>query len=870
MKALQEPRRKGTLLRRWLATVTRRHALNWARGRRRSKRREERVARVEGSSNGPDPDVILAYREVMDAMGRLQLKQKEVLLLRFHDQMDFRQIAKKLDIKEGAARVRLHRALDALRKSLGEDGKQWRKHCLVLAPGALRKPAPVLPLPSWPVSLVGLLLLTVVAGLWWWNGEPGVPEPTSGQEASLDSAEVPLADESLPPGEGMERSELLAPVQEPTSLPPVDRTLQGRVLRLTEGVSGAEVHIWQPTQERTVFSEHDGSFAIDLLQGEGCVITAMSEGFSRRKTFSSTDNGPYIVHLPPPSEREPTRVFVHDVDSGEAISGAQIQIYTHPSLWESDLADQSSFLAPVLEIQSDSNGMASFVGYTQDLRIGFHVESKDYLPSWSELGGFGSWDDGLVHHVYLNKSKPKQIQILNDNGEPLVGARVRSGYPPSPWFITGEDGEFSQVKSWSLSQSIVVGNKHVMVPTAIVVDLPSGGSWESNVANMRRYQVRLDGENLQLLIGGGYLMVTLNCTSLKEGEWIEAQPRSLHEENARAAAWKKIYSNRLTRINRPVQSGRDSLYLRLMPQGFVLGPYPINESKENQTIDLEIARTELVLLRTSINTNEAAFAEVFWHRGIPVWTLPFVDGRVEVPYKSDHDGFQVKVRDADGELLFLEYQRSPARMGSSFFLRSGKEDYVFKEISGERRLVTVKVNGVEAIGGTAGGNPISPSGQVEVMLGNDGRPKFRQARIELPAILHQQGGGPILSNFSSPNGMPSIGKIVQGPGEQWIWEMELAEVELFTPINETEDDEYLSESIQGLESWFLYPYHLPDEDMTVLRAKASGGWLAFRVPAGRYRFNVGEHYFAGEEGVDILPGRINRLKPIDLEEPDDE
>jgi RNA polymerase sigma-70 factor (ECF subfamily) len=97
----------------WLYRV----GLNWARGVFR-KRRYELLSDLEASSRVwddplPDPDLI-------EAVGRLSLKLRAVVVARYHLDFSTGEVAEALGIPEGTVKSRLSRALDQLGRELGE------------------------------------------------------------------------------------------------------------------------------------------------------------------------------------------------------------------------------------------------------------------------------------------------------------------------------------------------------------------------------------------------------------------------------------------------------------------------------------------------------------------------------------------------------------------------------------------------------------------------------------------------------------------------------------------------------------------------------------------------------------------------------
>ncbi len=103
-------------LRVWLVRTARDRAHSRLRSDRRRKVRETRAARPEASL---DADSAGVRDSVEAALATLPEAGREVLLLRFLHDLDYRDIATVLGVPESAVRVRVHRALERLRARFG-------------------------------------------------------------------------------------------------------------------------------------------------------------------------------------------------------------------------------------------------------------------------------------------------------------------------------------------------------------------------------------------------------------------------------------------------------------------------------------------------------------------------------------------------------------------------------------------------------------------------------------------------------------------------------------------------------------------------------------------------------------------------------
>jgi RNA polymerase sigma-70 factor (ECF subfamily) len=100
--------------RHWLATIVRNEAF-----RQRARMRPDPTATIE-QREGVEDERMLATVELADlraALGVLSDRDRELLELRYQDDLTQPAIARKLDIPEGTVKVRLHRARKKLRSA---------------------------------------------------------------------------------------------------------------------------------------------------------------------------------------------------------------------------------------------------------------------------------------------------------------------------------------------------------------------------------------------------------------------------------------------------------------------------------------------------------------------------------------------------------------------------------------------------------------------------------------------------------------------------------------------------------------------------------------------------------------------------------
>jgi RNA polymerase sigma-70 factor (ECF subfamily) len=117
-RARLDPRR-GTP-RAWLFAIARNAALDEL--RRRARRADASSVVHEDASTEPAAALEDVERRsvVREALARLPLREREIVLLKFHGQLSHAEIARALGISESSAGTRLHRALTRLRTGCSE------------------------------------------------------------------------------------------------------------------------------------------------------------------------------------------------------------------------------------------------------------------------------------------------------------------------------------------------------------------------------------------------------------------------------------------------------------------------------------------------------------------------------------------------------------------------------------------------------------------------------------------------------------------------------------------------------------------------------------------------------------------------------
>ena len=139
LEALRRPPRSGASAKGWLAAVLRNFARRRLREKKRRREREIRAARPE--MEGPTPEELLdrleMHRLVAGEVARLDEPYRSTVILRYFEELEVAEIARRQGIPADTVKTRLRRALEELRERLdrrhGGDRSAWALAILPIA-----------------------------------------------------------------------------------------------------------------------------------------------------------------------------------------------------------------------------------------------------------------------------------------------------------------------------------------------------------------------------------------------------------------------------------------------------------------------------------------------------------------------------------------------------------------------------------------------------------------------------------------------------------------------------------------------------------------------------------------------------------------
>ncbi|MFO0983303.1 MAG: sigma-70 family RNA polymerase sigma factor [Planctomycetota bacterium] len=451
--ALERGPRQSSSVRAWLTTVVRHFALRMRITERRRLAREQRGARPE---RVPSTEEILereaVRKSVVHAVLELPEPYREVMVLRYFEDLPPRRIGKQLDLPVETVRTRIKRALDQLRERLDREHPQdrgaWWSSLAALAaiksssslatvvtslaagiPGALVMSAKV----KAAVAASVLIVSSIVA--WQLTREPSSSAPAGAGTRTDDQASVELPslrdraepatnDAALP-----QRSPVAAATSEPPAAEPTLGSLKVRTLSTDKTAAGqVGVYIIPWSQPNPFFSERR------MLTGaDGCCV------------FTDLEPGHFGVYAGGNERAEVDVVAGQQAEAtleipvGIAVDGVVVNAAREPvanaDIWVSTVGnwDDGWILAA-----TDASGKFKLTGVHSGSWLGARAPGYTPTPMLTMMGSPGG--SMSVKLVFQSTGGEVTGTVLDPDGERVAGAVVRVGSNDTANWVTVEGG----------------------------------------------------------------------------------------------------------------------------------------------------------------------------------------------------------------------------------------------------------------------------------------------------------------------------------------------------------------------------------------------------------------------------------------------
>jgi RNA polymerase sigma-70 factor (ECF subfamily) len=509
LAALRRPPEVGgdeRRLRAWLARVVRNLSLHTKRGEAHRSAREKRSARPERQPSVEESLRRAALQhELMQAVARLEPAQREVVVLRYLDELPPREIARRLGVSGTAVRSRLARALATLRGRLElereHDRRAWLAAFLPSAsPGAggVSLSTGGLLMKTQTQLLLAALGLTALGSVVWWASQDGsapgrpasaaVPPAPALEDPGGPVASVPQPDAAAPAGR-----RTVAVVAEPagTSAPPP--VLVGRVVdtaarpvaeaRVRFGRGGERSGDFGATEE-TLASTSDAAGVFELtfpgLHGrlfveEPALVTLLDV----RLTSELPDGEPVLVV----AARRAYSGFVVD-EEGLPLDGVRVAARMDDALLRALRPGvQRSVRRLEWSVRTGEHGEFELtdVGWSEGLRlevlVGGYEAASELLPDRSTSG----------IRVVLRRARagPGAIAglVVDPVGEPVADALVVLGERTTR---TDLQGRFVVERDPGMEDGVLRALHRGFLPAEVpVASLPASGTDESHPLLLR-------------------------------------------------------------------------------------------------------------------------------------------------------------------------------------------------------------------------------------------------------------------------------------------------------------------------------------------------------------------------------------------------
>jgi RNA polymerase sigma-70 factor (ECF subfamily) len=446
--ALASPSRGLLDARAWLSTVVRNLWRNTRRGQAR-RAAHEAIAAQAGLREGEPSVAAIVEREevrqrVVAAVLALPERLRQVVLLRFYEDLDSRAIGERLGVPSSTVRTRLQQALAVLQQRLDAAHGSRRAWAAPLAAWLPASPPPLLPpllRASWPLRVAAAAVAVVLA---WFALPPlwSAPPALRLDGAPLLAANEPEADERQGPATTREQPAGAAAAAATTPARGPEH-LWGRVVVGVDGapVQGAEVVLSHrpadeflslepaPDQQRVVgrvLTGADGAFEFAVPRARQHRLAVRAAGYAPVEVLYCTGGSEFVVRLDRSGYVEG---IVRDAADFQPLADVLVEVVARDGSGEP------------LRVRTASDGTFFLGGvWPQPCYVRVRAAGRP-APLWQEVAvapGGGARAEFVVGRGRVATGVVRDA----DTGLPVEGARVGTAWSLGDAVSTGPDGGY--------------------------------------------------------------------------------------------------------------------------------------------------------------------------------------------------------------------------------------------------------------------------------------------------------------------------------------------------------------------------------------------------------------------------------------------
>lgn len=890
--AALEGKWSGAMLRkRWLSATSKNRALNIIRGRSRAEARDSKKPPTPPPANPSEiVEAIDAQKKILAALEVLSPKGKKVIYLRFFHSWTFAQIGKELGISEGAARVQTHRLLAMLRKKLEHKREDWLQCCMAaIGIRSLPKLAGALTGSIAAAAAVGILavILNFPSTLALVGDGYSMEHSDALQVAEAKVEDQSQSEQSL--DRVLHRQEIPR-VAEPShreAAPFPDpeagfETIRGIVVHNRLPYPDAEIKVIHAGRYWTTRSDPKGKFVLEVYKNVSFTAVVYENGL-----YGQSNSFDGLVRIDLFELKDPSifHLKIVDDETKKPMVGVAVDFIVAIGYWTGGHIQDLRHGLTLGSGISDHEGKVSMKDYPFHMTLAAKIDHPGF-QTW--LGNIHIWPSGGL--AKLRKSgKGKSVQVNNSQGVGIEGAVVWAGYASKVGKKTDANGFIAN------HELLYRGSDKAIRTDEVVVQLPSGRFWSAGgwlSSGKQRPGCKSSEDRIEIEVNDAPIQVNFASPGgIPEGLKIEVarmdKRHAFHRDIVRRTV-PIVVGNGITYRWHPVSNHQSTLIVDgcVGPDSWIVARDAKNKSYlgsakvdgDQCTLDLKLAQVsvnlppppcsmdhEWVLHLEPENRGNLGIGDLTVIQAINGVFDGWVPQNEYRMFIAHRDGWGKSK--LDHQFRVHEERSQPVTIGpNGLFGTIQPPTYEFYPVQ-------LRINGIPSLGGWVVGNPIELDGMMAMKCNAKGEGLVRWIRFITPGELLTPPNGPVVSRGF----LPSSGAVIPlTDGYPKVWDIRLATVELnltslpvqrktkidLQPLPQKANGDHadipLDFSRDGLQGDITGRLGIGTSPILALPGEVT---CKFQIPAGRYRFKIGDHWYTAKGGIELKGGGLYQLNP---------